>query len=303
MFCTIRVIYRGTSPTPDHDLTVGRLFRFVLPLGMTDIVNTLNAQLDRYLILTFLTVVAFAEYLMGAWESPLVTATAYAAGTVYLPRFTRMLREGRGDEVMELWRQVTLKISNLVVPICAIFIVGAEEFCHLVFTEHYANAAPILRLYCIFTMARVNSFGSLLIAAGRPRDVLRAAALTLSANALISLPLVLWLGFIGPALGIVLTFIPTVAIYCFFISRAVGVPITRTFPLGGYLQVVAVAGFPSAIAWWLKLSVDATPLALLGMMAVIVLTGFSLMGTLTGHITREDWRYVGRWLNLQLLRS
>ncbi|PON15927.1 hypothetical protein C2W62_21160 [Candidatus Entotheonella serta] len=43
MFCTIRVIYRGTSPTPDHDLTVGRLFRFVLPLGMTDIVNTLNA--------------------------------------------------------------------------------------------------------------------------------------------------------------------------------------------------------------------------------------------------------------------
>ncbi|PON15926.1 hypothetical protein C2W62_21155 [Candidatus Entotheonella serta] len=45
-----------------------------------------------------------------------MTATAYVAGTVYLPRFTRMLREGRGDEVMELWHQVTLKISNLVVP-------------------------------------------------------------------------------------------------------------------------------------------------------------------------------------------
>ncbi len=304
MAATVAALYRRVDRAPSP-ISAGELFRFSFPLGMTDIVNTLNVGLDRYLILFVMGEAALAEYVMGAWQIPLVTSIAYSVGHVYMPRFVRLFKEGRAEEAIAIWRASIQKVSLIVVPVCAIFVVGAEPFVSLAFTSRYAAAAPIFRLYCILTMARVASFGSMLVAAGRPGWVLRASFASLLSNLVLSVPLVLVMGFVGPALGTVLAFIPTVAAYCWAIARASGQPANRIFPLFAYLKVVSVVAVPSLVAAWLQHSVLAglSPAVSLLTTAAIILGGYAVVGTMSGQITRSDWGFASRWIRLKILSS
>jgi O-antigen/teichoic acid export membrane protein len=297
----LRRLYRAAGP-PERRIGVGHLFRFSIPLGMTDIINVLNASLDSYLIMSTMTAAVFAEYRMGAWQIPLVTSTAYSVGAVYLPRFVKLLEAGQGAEVLGIWRHSIRKVSLIVVPICAVFVVGAEEFVALAFTADYSGAAPVFRLYSILTMARVTAFASLLVAAGKPGYVLRASALTILSNAAISVPLLWVLGYLGPPAGAVIAFVPAVAIYCAFIARALKQPISATFPVVTYLRIVGLAMVPGALAVGLKLVITDAPGLLFSLEALTILVGFALIGTLSGEITRDDWRFLRDWVRLKGLR-
>lgn len=230
MLWTVELLYRGARRSAS-DVSVGAMIRFSLPLGATELVTVLNAQIDRYLVLLLMSGEEFAEYTAGAWQLPVVSI-AYTMGQVYMPRFVRLLNAGRGAEVVEIWRASSLKGALVVVPICAAFFVGAEAFMAVGFREDYVGAAGVFRYYVVYTALRIAPFGALILAAGRPRLVLLAAVFTLASNAIISVPLALLIGFEGPALGTMLAFVPTILVYGYFIGRATGVSPWRTFPWG-----------------------------------------------------------------------
>ncbi|MCX4248060.1 lipopolysaccharide biosynthesis protein [Paraliomyxa miuraensis] len=296
----IHRLYRGTQPR-SPDPSVGAMIRFSFPLGITELVTVLNAQIDRYLVLLLMSGEAFAEYTAGAWQLPVVSI-AYTMGQVYMPRFVRLLNAGRGAEVVEIWRASSLKGALVSVPICAAFFVGAEEFMSVGFREDYVVAAQVFRCYVVYTALRITPFGALILAAGRPRLVLLAAMFTLLSNLVISVPLALLIGFEGPALGTMLAFVPTILVYGYFIGRATGTSPWRTFPWLGWLRIALVALVGSLPAWALKLGLDLHPALALGLEAVLVVVGFVVVGRVTGTVTADDLREAGGWLRLRFFR-
>ncbi|MCA9701757.1 MAG: polysaccharide biosynthesis C-terminal domain-containing protein, partial [Myxococcales bacterium] len=279
------------------------LIRYSLPLGVTDVVSMLNASVDMWLIVALFPAEVVALYRAGAFQIPIVTTVAYSLGSVYLPRFTRMHREGQYREAVEIWRTSALKVALIVVPASAVFLVGAEHFMTLAFTDEYVGAAPVFQCYCLLMMARISAFGSFMLAAGKPDYVMRSAMQTLVANIVISVPMALTLGFIGPALGTAVAFVPTLLFYCWFIARAWHVRLRDTLPLWGYLKIVAVAALPSVGAWELCRHLDWGPVPELLLSSAIVVVGFAGLGTLLGQIEKEDWRYVWDWLRLRGLSN
>jgi O-antigen/teichoic acid export membrane protein len=163
-------------------------------------------------------------------------------------------------------------------------------------TPSYVGAAPVFRLYAVLTLGRVAAFGSLIVAAGRPGYVFRAALLSLAANILISVPALWLLGFVGPALGTTLAFIPTAIVYTWFIARATGVPLRRTFPIATYGRTLLLASVAGAVAAVWKHLVALPPAAALASEGFIVLAVFALVGTVSGIITRDDWRFAVSWI-------
>ncbi len=297
----LRWLYRGVGPA-EAPMKWGYLVKFSFPLGVTDIVNNLNKSVDRYLIVIFLGAVAFAEYRVGAWQIPLIPTVAFSVGTVYMPRFVELFNANKPAEAINIWRFSIQKVSLIVVPVALAFFVVAEEFVVLAFTEDYLAAAPVFRLYCLFTLGRVASFGSVMVAAGKPSYVLKSAGVALASNILISTPLVFWLGMVGPALGTVLAFIPTVVAYCWYIAKAVGLPFRKIFPVMAYLKVIAVGIPPCALAFAIQeYGPTMHPAVGLVVLAAIVLVGYGIIGTLTRQIKREDWQFVWRWLRLKTL--
>lgn len=299
----LRRLY-AEAQTPDQPVaTVRELVKYAAPLGVTDIVNILNANVDMWLIVILFPATAVAVYRTGAFQIPIVTTVAYSLGTVYLPRFARLFREDKKREAIEIWRGSIEKVSLIVVPSAMVFLVGAHEFITFAFTEDYVDAVPVFRCYCLLMMARISAFGSFMIAAGKPGYVMRSAMMTLGSNLVISLPLALTIGFLGPAMGTAIAFVPTLIYYCWFIAKAWDVKLRETLPLLSYLKVVAVAAIPGAGAWLLKEWTEFHAVIEFLMSAGIVLAGFAALGTLARIIEKDDWEFAWGWVRLKVLKD
>lgn len=289
-------VARRSSP-----VSAWSILRFGLPLGTTTVVAVLNKFFDRFVVLLAFGGAMYAEYEAGAWQIPIVSTIPYVIGTALAPQMSASFQTGQPHDALRLWGASIEKVSLLVVPVTLAFIVATEETVELVFTADYAAAAPILRWYTILALGRVASFGEVIVAAGRPQYVLQAALLSFAFKVVLSLVLLSWLGFVGPAVGTALSFVPMAVIYCWYIARAAGVRVRDTFPLRSYLRIVAV-GLPGVAAGvWVKLAlVASTPVRLAAVVGVVVL-GFAVVGSALGVIRGADWRYLGNWVRLRML--
>ncbi|MEX1361733.1 MAG: oligosaccharide flippase family protein [Nannocystaceae bacterium] len=302
VLASLRSLY-GRTPRIPSPVSLGEMIRFGVPLGLTDIVAILNNSFDRFLIMLTFTDVVFAEYQAGAWQIPIITRIPYMVGTAMAPQMVEMFRAGRAKDAIALWRSSIEKVSLLVVPIALVFVVAAEEVVEILFTAPYAAAAPVLRWYSILTVGRVAAFGSVIVAAGRPKYVFQASVLSLLSNVALSIPLLWVFGFVGPAMGTALAFVPIAVFYTWTIARASRLPTREIFPLGAYLKVVTVGlvGVAAAVAFKLAVQGPAA-LMLLGEGAVLLGT-FAVLGSVLRIIAPEDWRYVSGWLRLRPLTT
>jgi O-antigen/teichoic acid export membrane protein len=287
----LRGLYAG-APKESAPVTFGGALRFAWPLGATDIVGQLNQRFDRYLIAAHFSVAMFAEYHVGAFQIPILTTIAYSVGTAYTPTLTEHLRDGRAREAIAIWRGTITKTSLLVVPLSAVFVIAAEPLVELLFTAKYSNAVPVFRYYALSTAGRVAAFGVVMVAAGKPHFVLRAALCTLICNALLG-SLGLWLfGFEGPALGACVAFVPTVAAYCYYIAQATGLRTREIFPVVAYVKVVALAALAALPAMALQHVVSVPPLAEILGVAAVTLSAFTVLGRLTGIVQASDLEFL-----------
>ena len=293
-------VYRGIAATTSP-ISTRKMISFALPLGAQEIVANLNNHVDKYLILFFFSEAVYAEYQAGSWQVPLIPSLAYAIGVAYAPLFAVLYKEGKKVAAIETWRRQALGSMLIVVPLAAIFVVSAEEIIALLFPAGYAPAANVLRIYSILSMGRITAFGTIIVAAGRPNLVLRASVVSFLANVVISTPLVMTVGFLGPALGTLIAFIPQVAIYMYFMSVCSDVSMRRTFPMKGYLQTLAICIPGCAAAVAIKLNCDWGVGELLAAEAATVVLSFAVVGTLTRRILGDDWRFVADWLTLRSL--
>lgn len=277
--------------------------RRALPLGLTDIAGAIAARLDRHLVLAWFSVEAFAEYQVGAWQIPFIVNIPYAVGTATAAPMRELFASGRGPAAVALWRASIHDVALVVVPVSMVFLVAAPSVVELLFTARYLPAVPVFRCYTALTMARVAAFGVVLVAAGRPRDVLFAAVFGLAASVAIALPLTAWLGPIGAAIAAVLAFVPAAGVYCWRIAQAAGVPLARTFPLGTFARLVVWAAIPGALAGGLVDAFDPSPARGLLVTVVLVGVGFAALATRAGDLDRDHWRYLARWLSLRPLRD
>lgn len=297
----LRLTFPGVARVASP-VSVRQLFHFALPLGTTDVVSLLNQQVDRWLILLSFPATAFADYQAGAWQVPVLGSIAYSVGDAYMPSLVQHFGRGEPRQAIAVWRSTIPKVSLIVVPTTMGFVVGARELMSLLFTDAYVSAAIIFQLYSVMTLGRVATFGSVIIAAGRPRFMLQAAIFSLIINVVLCVPLTWSVGFIGPALGTSLAFIPMVLFYVWSIGRATGMRMREIFPSAEYFRVLGLSAVAGGAAYLLKLQL-ALPSGLGLTLSVLVTIGaFALLGTLTGIISRGDWRFARDWLRLKLAR-
>ena len=291
-----------TGEREESRWTLARMGRYAFALGTTEAVNVLNAHLDQLLVLTLFTVEALAEYRNGAWQIPVITTVAYSVGAVQLPRLTGLFQQGKGAEALDAWRVGAAKAARVVVPASLIFVCSSTELMVLAFGEAYAPSGPVFLCYSLLTMARVAAFGSFLLAAGAPERLLKAAICTLGFNMLISVPLAVSMGALGPAIGTTVAFVPTVLVYCWMMSRVTGARVRQTFPLREFLRVVFAATPGAAAALALSRAMEMGPLAHLVTAAVLIPTGYVAVGRLSGVLSAEDLRFVRQWTSLRVFR-
>jgi O-antigen/teichoic acid export membrane protein len=283
-------------------LTDREFWRFAIPMGATEAIGLLNQQLDRWLVLLALPAARFAEYQVGAWQVPIIGTIAYSVGAAYTPEFVKRFQAKDPYGVLELWQRGLRKVSLIVVPVTMALFVSADELMTVLFTKDYAGAANVFRFYSVLTFLRVASFGTLIVSAGKPRLVVRAAGFGLLFNALFGVPCVLLFGFIGPAVGAAVAFVLQVVTYVVLIAKAAGVPVRVVFPVVAYLRVFFLAAVAGLVGFGAKSSLHLPPAGMLSLEILVVLTTFGVLGAATRTIQREDWAYARDWIRLRVAK-
>ena len=170
---------------------------YAVPLGMSSVVLALFAQTDKFIINRFLGREALAVYVIGAFQIPFVTIIRQSITSVIFPLMSQYQKEGRYDDIVELWKRATLKTAVVFFPMFVFLEVVAEPFIDVLFTRKYIGAAPVFAIYLTIFARQTIDFSGIVTAFGQNRYLLVRMWWAFVVNLVLSLVLFKFFGRLG----------------------------------------------------------------------------------------------------------
>ncbi len=246
---------------------------------LTNVTNgALGKQMDIMLMSFFaVSFVAIGYYNLAYQLGSIVGVLLISGlGGVGMAAMSAALAAGGRDRLASMWSASLMLQIVLAVPLQIVCLVLADQVITVIFGAQYAGAAPLLRIYLVFSIiGRFIGGGSnqsALYVIGRQRSVLLARWGGLVINVLLD---VVFIQVYGPAGALFGTGFSQlwVGIMEYLMLRA-KVPVR--YPSGFALRITFIAGLPAIVLlWW-------TPEGITGLVArCILFTLLALVGVLT----------------------
>lgn len=212
---------------------------YILPVGLTAMVDTISAWLDRTLIAHYYDEASLATYTYGAIEIPLISLLIGSLTPVLLPEFSRLLKEGKRDEVLALWRRTTQKAAVILFGLFFLFMWAAPAFVVTLYSPRYHDSALYFRIYLLLLPVRIIAFMPMLFALGKQRQVMTGAVGEILLNLVVSVFLIRAtpLGMAGAAIGTVISTVCQASYFLYHIGSGLGVTVARLLPWGALLRL------------------------------------------------------------------
>lgn len=254
-WCVVRRTLPG-SPRPLRSGLLAEQLRYGLPLGLTIAVAIINRSVDKWLIGVFAPE-DFGTYAVAAQEVPLLAVLPYAGGAVVAASLVDSFRRAELDVAHRRWIELTSAMSGVVVPVGMALVLIAPDAVPLVFGERFSAGVLPFQLFTIVTLHRVAEYGMLLRAAGRTRELLQVAGVTLGANALLAAVGAATWGMIGASMGTLIASGLGWVLALHHIAAALDVSVRRAFPWQTWSGCVAVSAMAAVLAAAASAVVDA----------------------------------------------
>ena len=242
-------------PRLEKDL-IKTIFRFSIPIGLASMVGTINIELDKLVITTFLSTEDLAIYTNASKELPL-TVISTSLTAVLLPQMVRLLRNAKKKEAVELWKSATTISFAIICFIAAGCIVFAPEVITVLYSEKYLSGVPVFCVYCLVLLLKCTYFGMMLNALGKTQFILYSSICSLLLNAILNYILYLVFGFIGPALATLLSSMITAIAQLVYSSKECGITFDAIFPWKNCFLLLLLNTGLGVIAYILQKSVCA----------------------------------------------
>ncbi len=226
---------------------------WALPITMTSLVAYLAGYLDKNVIAAwFAGTGQYAVYQIGAMEVPFVSVLVGSVTAVLLPRLSTLQHQERPGAIADLLAKSVEALAWIVFPVFTLLMVIADLVFVALLGPAYEAAAQPFRLYLLLFPLRLIFYGQVLNTLGKGRWVFWTALGDLALNAALSLWLVRWLGFPGPALATVLATFVEIAVFLFLLCRTLREPLSRIVPFHTLWAPALAALLAGAGAWGLR---------------------------------------------------
>lgn len=225
------------------------ILQFTIPIGLSTLVGTLSAEIDKLLIGRLMSTAQLAIYSNAAKELPL-TVVAASITAVLLPRIAVMTKENRIKEAVDLWGDATVLSFIFVSVIVAGIITYAEDVVTLLYSEKYLPGVTVFRIYTLSLLVRCTYFGMILNSLGQTRKVLICSIFNLILNAILNPLFFTFMGMVGPAWATVVSMISITFVMILMTSKATNIEYSRVFPWRRMLFVL-LSNIPFAIVFLL----------------------------------------------------
>ncbi len=263
--------------------------KYAIPLSIAQITWGLNRQIDKYMVEFFFTPVVFAEYIVGAWEIPLIGIVASSFAAVMMPKLVSFYLKEQKQQLLELWNDSIRKVSVIVLPLVVLFLIVAEEFIVLLASEKYLAAAVPFRIYTVIIIQRVATYSSLMKAVNDTKTVTRSAIYLLIVNTVLNFPLIFMLGVVGPPLATLIANLFSWGYALTKIKNRLNVRLGQVFPFPFYIRTLLVATLAALPILLLKYQLDFSYHVRLLLLTPAYFVTYAIVASLTGVVRRDQW--------------
>lgn len=200
-----------------------------LYLGLFDTINTVYKWLDKWIILSFLTVSQFAVYFNGAYEIPLFGILVSAIGHIMLVEWGRT--DGSPNHIQQTLHHATQLLATWVLPAFAFLIWHHEDFFIWLFGSTYAEAVPVFFIALFILPLRITHFTAVLQFYQKSDRILLGAIIDLIAAILLMFVLYPLLQMRGIILAVVISTWIQAGYYLFVTASITGMAWYRLLPI------------------------------------------------------------------------
>lgn len=202
------------------------------------VTSTAALYADKWIIaLFFESDRLYAVYEIGARKIPFVIALTSAVSAALVSEYSKQLTSGSYDAALREARKASQRLSMLLLPVLAVLFVFAEQTLFLLFGG-YADSAPIFRIYLLTVLTQLVFPQSMLLALGRSDVNAKFSVAELLFNVALSIALVLWIGFAGPALATLASHVMFTAALFWYCRAHYGIRVRSLVPGRGLLPLL-----------------------------------------------------------------
>lgn len=177
-----------------------RILHYCAPMAVFTVINSLNRDLDKYVIALWTDTETLAMYANASKVLPFDMLMSSFC-TVLLPEITRLVTAKEYRRGAALYRSF-LEIAYVTnVMLCGAALAAAPELMELLYSEKYLSGLNVFCVYILVDLVRFMSITLVLSAAGKTKTLMFLGIGTLGLNAVLNLVLFQWLGLAGPAIA------------------------------------------------------------------------------------------------------
>ena len=158
--------------------------KYSVPLGAASSIRIFVQQLDKLIVLSFVSPATYALYSIAFYGVPGLSQVYLSISQVYIPRMSVAYKEGNVGNLIGLYHSMVSKTLSYTIPIVLIIILFANPIVPFVFSEKYVDSVPYFQIYLLTFIVSSIGCGNILRATGETRRSLMAYVYT----AIIMLP-------------------------------------------------------------------------------------------------------------------
>lgn len=264
-------------------------FNHAAPLGVSSALYGLRAQADQWVVASLYPLAQFAVFSVATVLGPMVNLFRQSINHVFLPSMSRLHASGNLAGMIELNNRANVMVATLVYPLLTFAFVFAEEIVTLIYTQAYAGAAPVMRVYIVGLLIFVVELSSIMMLMKDGFFALRLNIFVLVASVGLS-----WLsaqqwGMAGAAVGSTLAIYADRTATLRRIAARTGVPVSGLQDWRALAWLLMIAALAGGIAWLVvsgHTAVANTLERLLGG-AFIVATVYGVLWGISAHARQQ----------------
>ncbi len=272
---------------------------FFLPIALSNTVDIMSRWLDKFVISVFFGAGSLGVFYVGALEIPFIGIVVSSVFNVISPVLNSLHHKNDIEGFVKLVKQTFQFTSKIIWPVFVYLFVFADHIIPLIFKEDFQGAVTPFRIYLLLMPLRIASYGTIMLALGRPRIVFLSAFAALAVNFVLNIVLVIHIGFIGPAIATVISSYFHVFVLLYVIVRKLNIRVSELIPFNFFLAAGVTSGLAVMIAYaitW-KFTSD---LSTIIFSFTIFMTAYFFLGTYAGFLRLSDFtgmaggRYFGK---------
>ena len=175
-----------------------------------------------------------------------------------------------------------VKVSYLMFPVMVYLFIMSDEVIRTLFSSKYIGSVVPFRLYLLFLMARITSFSSVLMAAGKSKIVLLIFSCGMVVNIILTVIFVHIIGYIGAVIATLATsYLFSIPFHIFMYNRILKIPVSKLLPLKK-LSMVMLGSLACLPLTFSKLLVPDYDILKLAVTSAVFFTGIVVIFRITG---------------------